>query len=187
VEIATASRPKPGESACGDLPVVVSGAERTVIALIDGLGHGEAARAAAQQAGDFVQTHAELPLGALIWQCHRALAHTRGAAMTVISLLHATLALTYAGVGNVQLYAATLEPVRPVPRPGVVGGPAFRTVRESSFKLHHGDMVVMASDGISTALDPTRYRSLCAQAAADAIMRDLAKEHDDASCAVLRL
>jgi hypothetical protein len=47
-----AGRPLPGESESGDLGVVAAHADGALLAAIDGVGHGDAAAAAARAAAD---------------------------------------------------------------------------------------------------------------------------------------
>jgi serine/threonine protein phosphatase PrpC len=187
VGIGQVYRAKPGEHACGDRVLVVGAESSTALlmAVIDGLGHGPQAAAAAAEAGDFLTEHAALALEDLFRKCDRAIAHTRGVAMTVVRLDRQQQQLSHAAVGNVELHSISHENIRPVPKPGIVGGRITR-VRESRFRVVQGDVFALFSDGISSRVDLTRYREMPAQDAAESILRDYGKEHDDASCAVLK-
>lgn len=205
VSVAQASRPKPGERECGDRVVVVEGDTHVLVAVVDGLGHGPEAALAAMAAETFLVANASLPLADMFRSCDRALIGTRGAAMAVIRVDRAHGLVAHAAVGNVELRAISRERVRPVPEPGFLGG-RFRRVRETSYPLSPGDLVVLFSDGVSSRLELEPYRNLkttdrAAGAAmqafsgyqrvlsvgdiARAVIRDHGKAHDDASCAVV--
>ena len=84
IEWATASRPVDGEDVCGDQPVAVDVlGTAALFGVIDGLGHGAAAEIAATSAAGVIHRAAAEPLDVQIGLCHRQLATTRGAAMTL--------------------------------------------------------------------------------------------------------
>jgi anti-sigma regulatory factor (Ser/Thr protein kinase) len=89
-----------GEHVCGDGWAVVSSGPRTVIALLDGLGHGQGA-ADATLAG-LASFHANIALspGALLAPMHEALRPTRGAAAAIAAIDTGAAQLRFAGVGN---------------------------------------------------------------------------------------
>ena len=83
IEWAAVRRPRPGEAVCGDHPVALDvGEGAALFGVIDGLGHGEAAAAAAQRAAEVVDERRSEPLDVVMQRCHRALTETRGVAMT---------------------------------------------------------------------------------------------------------
>ncbi len=183
--IGCASRPKPGEEVCGDRWLVVPRDEGLLVAVADGLGHGPQAAAAATAACRCLeQGAASAPLDDLLRECDRAIAATRGAAVTVCFVDVVRGELRHAGVGNVEVHALAAAPIRPVTMPGVVGG-GFRRAVQTAFPLHAGDLVAVFSDGVSSRLQLERYRHRDAQAAADAILHDWGKDHDDATCVVI--
>lgn len=88
---ASAARPMPGESDSGDLALVVPLAERVLVAVIDGAGHGPAAARASQAAARQLAEHPDGSLERLVARCHEALRGTRGAVMTLALVLVARL------------------------------------------------------------------------------------------------
>lgn len=141
--------PKAGESACGDACFVREERGTTLLAVIDGLGHGEQAAAAARSAVAYLDA---APLGRardLMDGLHRALRGTRGAAAT-LCLVRASGALEGVGVGNVELRA---HPQR-IPfllSPGILGGNMQR-LRVFQAVLGPGDRLALFSDGLSRLL-----------------------------------
>lgn len=185
VRVGRSARPKPGERESGDRVVLLDDGRELLLAVIDGLGHGPRAAEAAHAAERVLVENASMPLPELFQHCDRAIAHTRGVAMTVVRASRERRLLMHAGVGNVELRSIARPVVSALPQPGVVGGRRVRSVRETVVELSVGDLFVLFSDGISSRIDLDAYRQLGVQAMADAIVRDHGKEHDDASCAVL--
>src|SRR5438045_2973674 len=72
-----------GESESGDLHMVKMVKDGVLIAVVDGLGHGEEAAAAARIAVGALERYAEEPPLSLLQQCHVALKGTRGVVMSV--------------------------------------------------------------------------------------------------------
>lgn len=153
VEWSVASRAHPGETVCGDLQVVAPWSDGVVVAVIDGLGHGEEAMMAARVAADVIEQHAGESVISLVQRCHRALQSTRGAVMTLVAVDSREETITVLGVGNVE---ATLRRANPrmVPqhesvllRNGVVGY-RLPALQATVLPIAPGDTVVFATDGV---------------------------------------
>ena len=153
VEWSVVSRALPGQSVSGDLHVVVPCAEGVLIAVVDGLGHGDEATAAARIATAVLEQHAGEPVIALVQHCHRALQRTRGVVMTVVSLNTREQTLSALGIGNVETVLhradARAKPQREsvLLRGGVVGY-QLPQLQESVMPVTPGDVVVFGTDGV---------------------------------------
>ncbi len=109
-------------------------AEGALVAVIDGLGHGNAAAHAAARAARVVRESPTADLPDLVGRCHAALRGTRGAAISLAFLSPAADALTWLGVGNVEGRVLSAKPAAMIPKgslaldPGVPGHelPALR-------------------------------------------------------------
>lgn len=153
IEWSVASRALPGEAVSGDLHVVTSWEGGALIGVVDGLGHGEEATAAARVAVQALEAHARESLVSVVQHCHRALLKTRGVVMTLASLDTHSETLTVLGVGNVEAMVFHPNPRGPARREGVLlrGGvvgyqlPALQT---SVLQVALGDIVVFATDGV---------------------------------------
>ena len=148
-----ASRPFPGQKACGDLHLVKIIEDVALLAVVDGLGHGSEAISAAQCAVEILDRHAADPPITLVQRCHEALSRTRGAVMTLASVQMAEGTMTWLGVGNVEgwLFRAGVK-ARPASerlllRNGVVGY-QLPALRANVLPLAPGDLLLFASDGI---------------------------------------
>ncbi len=148
-----ASRPSPGEVASGDLHLIQPTMDGVLLAVVDGLGHGEAAIAAAQAAIAILKSHAEESLISLVDRCHAALRKTRGAVMTVATLRSLDGQLTWLGVGNVEAILlradrqAKPSSDRVLLRSGLVGY-QLPVLRVTTLALAPDDLLIFATDGI---------------------------------------
>lgn len=185
MKVGIASRPKPGEIQSGDHYLLVEEPERYLVAVADGLGHGPAAAEASKAACSFLALHPAGTPRELIEACSQAIRHTRGAALTVMAFDLSRHQVSYAGVGNVETVSKTVDYVRTVNSPGIVGR-NLRTILQTSDRVHPGDIFVLYSDGISSRFRLEDYLALEPQPMADAILANHAKDHDDATCLVLR-
>jgi serine phosphatase RsbU (regulator of sigma subunit) len=181
---ATATRPYPGESASGDAWQLTGENGRYRLALVDGLGHGPEAGFAAQRALATLAAQPALGPAESVQACHRALAGTRGAAISVVCLDLDAGNAQFAGIGNVE--AQLWQPARMerlMPYRGIVGA-VMRTVREFVYPLEGEWLLVMHSDGIRgrfdlPALPAFRQRNI--QELATTILTDWGRPNDDAT------
>jgi hypothetical protein len=174
----------------GDLQVVLPLSNGALLALIDGLGHGPEARAAACEAAAVLAKDPTRPPLELIQRCHEALRKTRGAVMSVARIHAADAALEWCGVGNVE--AILLRPDRTphrtesvVARGGVVGYrlPPLKAARVA---LCPRDLLLMATDGISSDFSYDLQLEDAPQSLADDILARYAKASDDSLVLVAR-
>jgi anti-sigma regulatory factor (Ser/Thr protein kinase) len=184
------TRPIDSEEVCGDAWAQRFDGQATTILLADGLGHGELAAIASR---DAVRAfHAEDPSEAparVIERLNGLLRSTRGAAIAVIRLDPENLTLTFAGVGNIAVWADDGEKRRGLlSAPGIVGHNA-RKFREIEMPVSAETTIVMHSDGLTTKWDLNRYPGLRVRdpnLIAAILMRDAGLRHDDASVVVAK-
>lgn len=149
------ARPIPGERESGDQFVVTSFPGGGLIAVIDGLGHGEQAAAASKAAITVLLDHAREPVTALVNRCHHTLRRMRGAVMTLASFNAADRTLTWLGVGNVECMllragaASRDKPASPLLRGGIVGD-RLPPLQPAVVPVQPGDLLVLATDGITS-------------------------------------
>lgn len=183
---AGASRPFVGETANGDRWLIQARPDGARVALVDGLGHGPEAEAAAVAAIETLQAAPDLAPVAALLRCDQALRGTRGAALSVLSFDTARATLHFAGVGNVegQLRGGARDQ-HFAPDRGILG----RGIREPhllEFSLSGDWMVLLYSDGI-------RARDLgahimprdTAEDLAQRILAERARPTDDATIVVV--
>jgi negative regulator of sigma-B (phosphoserine phosphatase) len=178
-----------GETRSGDLAVFVPTAAGGLACVIDGLGHGPEAADAAETCAQVVRTHAELSAQELLQACHEALLQTRGVVMTAAWFDLERGQLSWAGVGNVD---ARLVHSGPELREDValvfggVLGYRMPRVRPATMTLERGDLLVMITDGIDSAISPALSGGGAAQALASRILDTHGKGNDDALAVVIR-
>ena len=182
---AVASSTMAGEVESGDMHLVQPTRDGCLVAVVDGLGHGPAAAAAARVAITALTGHVEEPVLPLVQRCHEALAGTRGAVLSLARISTVHHSLTWIGVGNVtgvlwfcgatgRAAQATL-----LPSAGIVGGELPR-LRAEVIALTPGDTLVFATDGVDEAFAHTHPNAASPQRLADAMLAEHAKGTDDA-------
>lgn len=153
-EVAILGRPIQGESLSGDDAAFFRRGDLVYLAIADGLGHGAGAREASRAAIDVVRrpfsSHHEV-----FSRTHEALAHTRGAVMTVVEIDEAAHVVMQTAVGNVSAMVVGKDGVRTFVAPSLVLGPQrdvlrgrTRTERHELSSAH--DLVLLFSDGLTT-------------------------------------
>ena len=215
IDWGVASRALPGQAVCGDLHLLKPIPDGVLLAVADGLGHGDEATVAAKAALATLEEHSEEPLEALVTRCHDALMKTRGAVMTVATLNSFAKKLAWLGVGNVEAVLlraggqAKASPAcvplrkaeeasasararlpealsdRVVLRSGIVGY-RLPELRTSTQPLQPGDLLVFATDGISAGFTKDLSSGDPPQQLADLILERHCKGTDDALVLVVR-
>lgn len=187
IEWATAGRQLPGEHVSGDQSIAVGiDVDAALFGVIDGLGHGPDAATAAIRAVDVLKDARDERLEVLVQLCHRVLAGSRGAAITLARVDFGAGTLTWTGVGNVTGHLVAKAPtgihIRSSARlaAGIVGYriPEIRPAQVVG--LRAGDLIVIATDGIAEDhLDHIDFAG-SATVIADEMLGKHAKETDDA-------
>jgi phosphoserine phosphatase RsbX len=187
---AVAVRPAPGEDVCGDLHLVAPASDSVLLAVVDGLGHGGEAVAAAAAAIDILERHAEEPLEWLVQRCHEGLTKTRGVVMT-LARLAPRREFSWLGVGNVEgaLFRAGNGAPHPseavLLRNGLVGY-QLPQLQPSTLRMAPGDLLVFATDGIAPAFASSVRPADSPRQIADAVLEAHFKGHDDALALAVR-
>jgi negative regulator of sigma-B (phosphoserine phosphatase) len=192
IEIGVASMTMAGETESADRHMVREDGSRTLIAVVDGLGHGNGAVRAAVTAVASLESEPLAPLVPMVLRLHDRLRGTRG---VVLSLAVADLAagqLQWLGVGNVagvlvhRTAGARREPQENlVPLGGIVGSnlPPLSPV---TLPIEAGDTLVFATDGVDVAFDGSIAAAMPAQRLAQVILATYGRPKDDALVLVAR-
>ncbi|MCP2277893.1 SpoIIE family protein phosphatase [Nocardia amikacinitolerans] len=156
IEWAVAGRALPGQHISGDRCVVLDAGGGTVLfAVLDGLGHGAAAADAADRAAQVLAENRSEPLDVLMVLCHRAMADTRGAAVS-LALFDDTDIIRWLGVGNVDCRVLSASPAGLAVRAavlltgGIVGYRLPQNLQPQTVQVRAGDLLLMTTDGIVT-------------------------------------
>jgi hypothetical protein len=177
--------------ASGDVHVVASFPGGALAAVIDGLGHGPEAAAAANLAASVLEATPADPVDALLARCHEALRKTRGAVASLASFDARSASVTWAGVGNVEGFLLRADPAaRPAReaitlRGGIVGY-QLPAPRLAAVPVARGDVLVLATDGLKSGFGDGLSTAERPQEMADGILARHARGSDDALVLVVR-
>ena len=181
----------PGERESGDLHLVKPVRAGVLVSVVDGLGHGAEAAAAARAAVAALNRHAQESVLPLLQRCHQALAGTRGVVVSVALFDRADGSMTWLGVGNVEgvlLYADSGRRrgrERLVTRGGIVGS-ELPPLRAEVLAVAPGDTLILATDGIRSGFADDLAIDGPPQQLADQILARSGKGTDDALVLVAR-
>ncbi|MBI5549241.1 MAG: SpoIIE family protein phosphatase [Deltaproteobacteria bacterium] len=157
----------------------------SLLAVIDGTGHGPEAAEAARQACQVIGAHAQLRPAALLERCHRELRTTRGAAMGLLRI-DSEMKGQFAGVGNVAVVTRSTSPITVLSHAGIVGH-RMRKVHEFEFRCGPGDLICLYSDGVRSSLRLDEVLGLPLPQAAERILDTYGKSSDDATVLLVSL
>jgi anti-sigma regulatory factor (Ser/Thr protein kinase) len=182
--------PIAGESVCGDAWSAEYTRGRSLYIVADGLGHGPiAAEAAAEAVRIFHLVAAHTP-ERILSEIHGALAKTRGAAVSVVEILHERNLLNYAGAGNIVAAIATGGKTRSLVSMNGTVGHSIGRLQQFSYPWEKGSMLIMHSDGIATRWSVEQYPGLATRhpaLLAGVLFRDFCRKRDDATILVSRI
>jgi phosphoserine phosphatase RsbX len=180
----------PGQRESGDLEVVRHFDGGAVVAVIDGIGHGDEAAAAAGVAREIIARRPQDPPAALVMRCHEALRLTRGVVLSIASINLRRPSLSWLGVGNVSglVQHARAEPARDelLLRAGVVGAGGLPRLKTSEIPLRELDTLVFATDGIRPQFADAHVGAGSPQSVANEILARYCHGSDDALVLVAR-
>jgi len=191
IDTAFATLPLPGQTESGDLCLIKRVGKGTLIAAVDGLGHGEDAASAAHAAVAALDRHAREPLPDLVRRCHEALVGLRGVVLGLAYLDPQAATMTWLGVGNIGgILLRADRGNRPsritlVPSAGFIGAEQTNPTTRS-VPLALGDTVILFSDGIKDGFAESLALSNSPQEIADSVITRHVKGNDDALVLVAR-
>ncbi len=185
------TRPLTGEQVCGDAYASRDVEGRRQVMVCDGLGHGGLAAVAANEAVRAFRKAPAGPPATVVDVLHRALGHTRGAAVAVAELDQAAGLIHYAGLGNIAGTVFGPDGGRRgmVSLPGIAGHQR-RQLREYDYPMPSGAVVLMHSDGIVDRWQESDYPGLLTRTPAviaATVLRDAGTRRDDAGVLVARV
>lgn len=191
IETAFAELPLPGQSESGDLCFTKRVGKGTLLAVVDGLGHGQQAASAAHAAVGAIDRYSREPLVELVKRCHHALMGMRGVVLGLAYLDTQADSMTWLAVGNIGgvLLRADVK-ARPsrislVASAGFIGGELPNaTVRV--VPLSARDTVILYSDGVNDGFAESLVLANSPQQIADYIIARHIKGTDDALALVAR-
>jgi hypothetical protein len=192
IECGVATFVMPGQSRSGDLGVVKIFEGGALLAVIDGLGHGEEAFSAAELAKTAIEANSRESVESLVRLCHTALRRTRGAVMSLAAIDLENGLLHWLGVGNVQAllcrFDGTAMPVREelLLRSGIVGAQLPRLC-PAAVPIRRHDTLIFTTDGIRSSFGDGLIASETPRLLAQNILANFLQGSDDALVLVARI
>jgi hypothetical protein len=177
------SRPYKGLSICGDSFVIEERQGTTLVAVVDGLGHGYESSVAAERAVAVIREFGDLSVGPLLLRIHQELRPTRGAALGIMKVDEQG-AGEFCGIGNIEVQALNGQPPSVFCLAGIIGH-NMRTSKVMPVTMKNGDIYCLMSDGISTRGNLKGCLPGTPDAVARRIVEHWGKDHDDATAVIL--
>ena len=189
LEWGVAAQALPGQATCGDRHVMQVFPSGALVAVIDGLGHGEEAATAAEIAVMTLIGNAHESVITLLNRCHEQLRASRGVVMSMASFNAVEGTLTWAGVGNVEgilrRAGTNVSDETLLLRGGIVGiqlPPLFASI----IPVMPGDTLIFVTDGITPGFAEKLNLRDPPQELADRILAQHSKGTDDALVLIAR-
>lgn len=188
VEWATARMCARGQADSGDECVVRALEGRTLIAVIDALGHGKAASHVAKECTRLLEEAETADLIDLVHFCHERLRGSRGLVMSLALIDASQHSLTWIGIGNVSgtLWCPRASQRRTLLLRGGLVGSALPRLQVSVVPVTEGDTLVFATDGVARTIDTGLLRGSSVHDIAERILNTCSSGRDDALALVAR-
>lgn len=182
MKLGIASRPILGLSVNGDAYVAKEWDGQTLLAVLDGLGHGEEAWIVSTKAKDYMLENCTKDVEQIILDLHAHLHMTRGVAVGLTKIDRATNQLFFCGIGNIEIRIIGEPPMHPASLDGIVGM-SLRKAKKFEYRYSSIKAVVLYSDGISSKFDLSDYPTLYEQPqkVSEQILIEWGRKHDDAT------
>lgn len=165
-----ASTPTEAGPATKPETIVIEDPHRVLLAVIDGVGHGADAAAVTTKILACLSANVRLDPSPLLQECHRAVEHSRGAAVGIALLDPAAALVRFVGVGNIKMQllsrdlaqvAISIPDCPPsgvkiqtfVANSGIVGYRLPSRLLEDSCNVGPGDLIGLWSDGMASGFD----------------------------------
>jgi negative regulator of sigma-B (phosphoserine phosphatase) len=188
VEWAAAKAAARGWCDSGDAYCVRAFDHRTIVAAVDGLGHGPGAATVARQSVHLLENTRTPDVSAIVRDCHAELRGSRGVVMSLAMFDGDRNTMEWLGVGNV--YGTLWSPRTSlrhtlVLRGGLVGDVLPR-LQVSVVSVSDGDTLVFTTDGVSADIDERLLQDTSVHNIAERILTHRHTSHDDALALVAR-
>jgi hypothetical protein len=180
--------PKPGEEVSGDSWAIAPEADRYLIMMVDGLGHGPLAAEAARAATMVLAENSRLSPAALVEVAHAELHRTRGAALAIIEF-NSIQSANFSGIGNIAGTILTRERNHHLASHNGIVGHQLSRVQEFVYPWPEEALLVLHSDGLATRWDLMAYPGLIERhpsLIAGVLYRDFRRGYDDVTVLVAK-
>lgn len=189
LEIGAATRSHPQMTHNGDAYFIHKTSEKVIIVLIDGIGHGQNAWAAAQISIQTITQHLNEHPEFIMQQIHRASLATRGCVACLLSFDLTQKTVTHAGIGNIICHHFyNNEDSHFVSQRGTLGARLPSRIHVNKSHFSPGDVFILYTDGINddwSWFDYPHLHPLPAEQIAKNLLKHHSRHHDDASILVI--
>ncbi len=188
-DIGAVSRPHPKMTVNGDTFVIRHWNGHSLVAVIDGVGHGQYAQRASQAARSYIESHYDQPLDMIFKGAARACRGSRGVVMAIAVFRWSDGEIKFASIGNIETRLFGVNKTDKFHlRRGIVGL-QMPTPHVVTDLWAPGATLVLFSDGISSRWSQADLgvdRDSPSARLAHRILMDHVKENDDATVAVVK-
>ncbi len=190
LDIGSATLPHPDAPENGDAYIIDKQDDSVLIALIDGIGHGQKAWSAAQTAIYTINQHKSAPLSTIIRQIHQNSLGTRGSVAALMSFDLSTKTVTHAGIGNIRCqHFQSSDLTSYISQRGTLGVRIPPNIITTTNTYDDDSVFILNSDGLSphwSWLNHPHMHHLSADRIAQNILRTYNQYRDDASILVIK-
>lgn len=189
LDIGAATRPHPKMEVNGDAFVIKKWEENALVAVIDGLGHGQFAHRAALKAAQYLENHFDRPLEDIFRGVGRSCRSTRGVVMAVALINWSLKKFFLANVGNIEVRMLNSpQPPSFRLRRGVIGLNAPNPVI-TEHDWHEDNILIIYSDGLRSHWQWKDFIDLEPESSAviaQKMLHRLSRDNDDATVLVVK-
>ena len=188
IEWAAAKAAAGGCGDSGDAYCVRAFDHRTMVAALDGLGHGPAAATVAKQSVRLLENARTPDITTLVRECHADLRGSRGVVMSLAMFDGASNTMEWLGVGNVYgtLWSPRTSLRRTLVLRGGLVGDVLPRLQASVVPVCEGDTLVFTTDGVAADIDDRLLQGTSVHSIAERILTYRQTGHDDALALVAR-
>jgi anti-sigma regulatory factor (Ser/Thr protein kinase) len=160
LDLGAVTQPIKGETKCGDNWGHIWNRSRERIIVADGLGHGEQAAEASNEAENVFREKEGYPLPEVMQAIHNSLRKTRGAAVALAELDFENRMIRFVGIGNISAAIDHEGKTRSLVSQNGTVGHELRKIQEFQYPWPKGSILVMNSDGLLSKWELSRYPGL---------------------------
>ena len=189
LELGAVCLPIHKEKVSGDAWASYQSADRSLLLVADGLGHGPQAALASLEAVRMFQDNAHRRPQAIVEAAHGAMRSTRGAALAIAEVDLASKTVSFTGIGNISGTLLGSERNHSLVSLNGTVGHEVRKIQEFTYPWSPETLLIMHSDGLKTQWRLERYPGLIHKhpsLIAGVLYRDFNRGRDDVTVLVAR-
>jgi anti-sigma regulatory factor (Ser/Thr protein kinase) len=189
MELGVVCRAKRNEEICGDGWETASQPSRSMLLIVDGLGHGLGAATAAREAMQIFRSNSQYSPARIAEAAHAALRSTRGAVIGIAEIDLSQRLVRYAGIGNISGAIVSDQGARHLVSNNGTVGHDVRKVQEFVYPFPTDAVLVLHTDGLISHWNLNHYPGLLRKAPgliAGILYRDYQRGTDDVTVVAAR-